>query len=54
MEKNNKKKKPSGSKKIKIAKIVTFVILGVGVLFLLYPTITNVISDVRKAGTLSE
>jgi len=54
MEKNNKKKKPSGSKKIKIAKIITFVILGAGVLFLLYPTITNVISDVKKAGTLSE
>ena len=54
MEKNNENKKSSESKKIKIAKIITFVILGAGVLFLLYPTITNIISDVKKAGTLSE
>ena len=54
MEKNNENKKTSESKKIKIAKIITFVILGAGVLFLLYPTITNIISDVKKAGTLSE
>jgi len=41
-------------KATKIIKIITFVFIGTGVLFLLYPTITNVISDVKKAGTLSE
>jgi LPXTG-site transpeptidase (sortase) family protein len=49
-----KKKRLSGSRKLKIAKIVIFAVLGIGVLFIMYPTITNVISDVRKAGTLSE
>jgi len=38
----------------KIIKIITFVFIGVGVLFLLYPSITNVISDIKKAGVLSE
>jgi sortase A len=49
-----KKRKVLTFKVIKIIKIITFVFIGAGVLFLLYPTITNVISDVKKAGTLSE
>ena len=53
-ENRNKDKRLSGSRKLKIVKIVIFVVLGIGVLFIMYPTITNVISDVRKAGTLSE
>jgi LPXTG-site transpeptidase (sortase) family protein len=53
-ENRNKEKRLSGSRKLKIVKIAIFVVLGVGVLFIMYPTITNVISDVRKAGTLSE
>jgi len=48
------KKKLSRSKIIKIAKIVTFVALGAGVLFLLYPSIVNVISEVKKEGIISE
>jgi len=53
-ENRNKEKRLSGSRKLKIVKIAIFVVLGVGVLFIMYPTITNVISDVKKAGTLSE
>jgi len=49
-----KKRKVSTLKVTKIIKIITFVFIGAGILFLLYPTITNIISDVKKAGTLSE
>jgi sortase A len=53
-ENKNNKKRLSGSKRLKAVKIVIFVVLGIGVLFIMYPTITNIISDVKKAGTLSE
>jgi len=49
-----KKIKLSKSKKIKILKIVTAVIAGAGLLFLLYPSYTNIVGRVRQASVLSE
>lgn len=49
-----KKIKFPKSKKIKILIIATAVIAAAGVLFLLYPTFTNIVGRVRQAGALSE
>ena len=49
-----KKRRFLKSRKIKIAKIITFTVVGVGLLFLLYPFFTNVIAGVKEANILSE
>ena len=49
-----KKKKFPGFKTRKIAKIVIFIFIGSGVLFLLYLTAVNIISEAKEADILSE
>jgi len=48
------KKKNSKSKKIRIIKIIIFVIAGAGLLFLLYSSFINVIVVTKQASVLSE
>jgi len=47
------KKKNSKSKKIRIIKIIIFVIAGTGLLFLLYPSFINTIVGAKQANVLS-
>ncbi|MBA7586924.1 hypothetical protein ES708_28931 [subsurface metagenome] len=46
--------KISKSKKIKIIKIIIFVIAGSGILFLLYPSYTNIVTALKQKNILSE
>lgn len=48
------KRKFSKSKKIRIIKIIMFAIVGTGLLFLLYPSITNIVGEIKKVSVLSE
>ena len=48
------KKKNSKSKKIRIIKIIIFVVAGAGLLFLLYPSFTNTVVKAKQANVLSE
>jgi len=48
------KRKNSKSKKLRIIKIISFIFIGVGLLFLLYPSYTNIIAEIKKVNVLSE
>jgi len=48
------KRKNSKSKKLRIIKIISFIFIGVGLLFLLYPSFTNIIAEIKKVNVLSE
>lgn len=48
------KKKNSKYKKIRIIKIIIFVVAGAGLLFLMYPSFINVIVGAKQANVLSE
>ncbi len=48
------KEKILKSKKIKIIKIIIFVVAGAGLLFMLYPSIVNTIVGAKQASVLSE
>jgi len=48
------KEKNSKSKKIRIIKIIIFVVAGAGLIFMLYPSIVNAIVGVKQADVLSE
>ena len=48
------KKKNLKSKKIRVIKIIIFVIAGTGLLFLLYPSFINTVAEAKQADVLSE
>ena len=48
------RRKNSKSKKLRIIKIISFIFIGVGLLFLLYPSYTNIIAEIKKVSILSE
>lgn len=48
------KRKNSKSKKLRIIKIISFIFIGAGLLFLLYPSYTNIIAEIKKVSILSE
>lgn len=48
------KERISKSKRIKIIKIIIFVVAGAGILFMLYPSISNAITGAKQASVLSE
>jgi hypothetical protein len=48
------KKKNLRSKKIRVIKIIIFVIAGTGLLFLLYPSFINAIVEAKQGNVLSE
>lgn len=49
----NKERIP-GSKRIRIIKIIIFVVAGAGLIFMLYPSVVNAIVGARQADVLSE
>jgi len=48
------RRKNSKSKKLRIIKIISFIFIGAGLLFLLYPSYTNIIAEIKKVSILSE
>ncbi|GAG86610.1 unnamed protein product, partial [marine sediment metagenome] len=47
------RRKNSKSKKLRIIKIISFIFIGAGILFLLYPPYTNFIAKRKEANILS-
>jgi len=47
------RRKNSKSKKLRIIKIISFIFIGAGILFLLYPPYTNIIAKRKEANILS-